>query len=263
MIEQSEDLPAKRRFPANTVVYSYVRFSTVEQRKGSGQERQESLAAKWCAERNLTLFKNYSDLGVSAFKGKNAAEGALSEFIKCIEDGRVRPGSILIVESLDRLSRDKINKAAELFLSIINRGVTIVTLCDDYVYSPENFDFAQLVMSLAIFMRANDESVMKSQRKAGSWKIKREKAKATNAVLGGNRPRWIRVFEGKYELIPDEAEKIRSLFRDYVGGLGIYLLNKKYKIPKPTISYWLDNPVEHISAPSLPNRTSTRVANAS
>jgi len=235
-------MPSKT--PVVPLVYSYVRFSTLEQRKGTGQQRQEELAEVWCQKRGYTLVKNYSDLGVSAFKGKNATEGALAEFLKCVEDGRICPGSILLVESLDRLSRQQVNKAAELFLSIVNRGITVVTLADGYEYTPDKFDFSQLVMSLAIFLRANDESKMKSQRKAASWKFKRERAKRDSSPLGAKTPRWISLKDGRYQLIPDEAEKVRAIFRDYTtGGMGLYLLSKKYGIAKPTISYWISNPV--------------------
>lgn len=229
---------------ATPLVYSYTRFSTPEQRKGTGRQRQDQLAETWCAKRGYTLVHNYSDLGVSAYHGKNAVEGNLAEFLRCVDDGRIKPGAILLVESLDRLSRQQINKAAELFLGIVNRGITVVTLADDCTYSAEKLDFSQLVMSLAIFLRANDESKMKSQRKAASWKIKREKAQKESTPLGGNAPRWIKVSNGKYELVPDEAAKVRAIFQDYsYGGMGLYLLSKKYNIPKATISYWLTNPV--------------------
>src|SRR5438128_1281383 len=93
------------RVPA---VYSYTRFSTGEQRKGTGQQRQDKLAAEWCIARGFALATNYSDLGVSAFKGKNATHGALARFLACVESGVVTRGSVLIVESLDRLSRQNV-----------------------------------------------------------------------------------------------------------------------------------------------------------
>jgi hypothetical protein len=60
------------------------------------------------------------DAGVSAFRGRNAATGALRGFLDACEQKRVRPGSCLIVENLDRLSRDETLDAVMLFLSILN-----------------------------------------------------------------------------------------------------------------------------------------------
>jgi len=88
--------------------YSYVRFSTAEQAAGDSRRRQTDLAADYVKRHGLTLDieLNMRDLGVSAFKGKNLEEtAALGAFRRGIEDGMVEPGSVLLVESLDRISR--------------------------------------------------------------------------------------------------------------------------------------------------------------
>lgn len=41
----------------------------------------------------------------------------------------------MLVESLDRLSRDKVPTALRLLLSLTEKGIVIVTLMDDQVYS--------------------------------------------------------------------------------------------------------------------------------
>jgi DNA invertase Pin-like site-specific DNA recombinase len=66
------------------------------------------------------------DAGRSAFKRKDFETYALAEFIAHIKSGRVKPGSYLLVENLDRLSRE--DEATELFLSIVNKGVVVVQL---------------------------------------------------------------------------------------------------------------------------------------
>jgi DNA invertase Pin-like site-specific DNA recombinase len=52
----------------------------------------------------------FRDIGVSACK--NAADGALRAFVAPVEDGRVPQGSFLVVESLDRISRQAVREAA-------------------------------------------------------------------------------------------------------------------------------------------------------
>jgi DNA invertase Pin-like site-specific DNA recombinase len=54
----------------------------------------------------------FRDIGVSAYRGKNAADGALRAFVAPVEDGRVPQGSFLVVESLDRISRQAVREAA-------------------------------------------------------------------------------------------------------------------------------------------------------
>ena len=65
---------------------------------------------------------------MSAFRGKNKHRGALSKFLQEIEDGRIPKGSVLLVENLDRLSREGIDEAGDLFKKIIRTGVDIATL---------------------------------------------------------------------------------------------------------------------------------------
>src|ERR1700747_3247772 len=93
--------------------YSYLRFSTPEQRKGDSLRRQTVAAEEYAKRHGLALDTelNLRDLGISAFRGNNVAVGALGAFLKAIRDGLVPKGSLLLVESLDRVSRQTARKA--------------------------------------------------------------------------------------------------------------------------------------------------------
>jgi hypothetical protein len=69
----------------------------------------------------------------SAFRGRNAVKGTLKLFLDALDKGVIKPGTYLLIESLDRLSRNEVDEAFELFMSIIRRGITIVTLSDEQV----------------------------------------------------------------------------------------------------------------------------------
>lgn len=118
----------KMKNPQRQKAYSYVRFSTTDQKKGDSLDRQMEKTLKYIKEHDLELDTtlNLTDAGVSAFKGKNVDEGRLGQFIQAIDYGRVRKGSYLIVESLDRPSRQNVEDALELFLRIIRKGIIIV-----------------------------------------------------------------------------------------------------------------------------------------
>lgn len=60
--------------------------------------------------------------------------GRLAAFLKLVKTGKVVKGSYLIVESLDRLSRNDLPKALRLFLDILEAGIVVVTLSDNHVY---------------------------------------------------------------------------------------------------------------------------------
>src|SRR5688572_26822263 len=97
--------------------YSYIRFSRPEQLRGDSLRRQLELSETWCRKNKVFLDDTLKlrDLGVSAHRGQNATTGKLGAFLEAIKDGIVKPGSILLVESLDRLSRNQILDALNLF----------------------------------------------------------------------------------------------------------------------------------------------------
>src|SRR5690242_4190903 len=109
--------------------YSYSRISTKIQAKGHGIERQLEDARLFAAEHDLELDHELSltDVGVSAFKGKNAASGNLGKILRAIEDGRIASGSWLIVESFDRLSRQDVFSAFSMISRIVDAGIIIAT----------------------------------------------------------------------------------------------------------------------------------------
>ena len=86
--------------------YSYIRFSTPEQLKGDSLRRQLDLSEKYAIENGLELDTTLKlrDLGLSAYHKVNVEKGALGVFFEAIKDGRIKRGSYLLVESLDRLS---------------------------------------------------------------------------------------------------------------------------------------------------------------
>ena len=73
----------------------------------------------------------FTDEGVSGFKGKNFSnESALSAFLKLVENRTVEKGSVLIVENMDRLSRQSIIPCMTKFMEIIGKGVSIGVICN-------------------------------------------------------------------------------------------------------------------------------------
>ena len=205
------------------VVYSYIRFSTKKQILGDSLRRQKEMGEEWIArnghtQADLTLH----DLGVSAFRGKNKHEGALKEFLDAIESGRVSPGSFLLVENLDRLSREGVNKAYTLFTSILSAGVNIVVLRPfEQVYSKESQnDLVELLMPLMSFYLAFLESKNKSDRLRKSWQQKRKEA-PEGVPFDGRCPSWIQRNK-KSQCFEKKAgwEAIKFIFQRTVEGVG-------------------------------------------
>lgn len=216
-----------------TKAYSYIRFSTPEQMKGDSLRRQLEKSQVYAAEHELELDTtlNMRDLGVSAFRKANVEKGNLGAFIKAIEKGIVKPGSHLLVESLDRLSRAEVADALRIFLNIIEHGIVIVTLADNRVYSKEsvNKNSVELIISIAVMMRSHDESLTKSVRRRASWQQAKKLASQSGKKITRKVPFWLSLPDkaGEFVIKPDEVAVVRQIFEWAKSGLGYLLISKK------------------------------------
>lgn len=208
--------------------YSYLRFSTPEQMKGHSFDRQSTRAQEYALRNHLDLDDKltFHDLGVSGYRGKNSETGMLAEFLEAVRTGLVPRGSYLLVESLDRICRQAARKALRVLESICEEGITVVTLTDGRSYTVEILDTdpMALTMALLVFIRANEESASKSMRLKAAWSAKR--AKADKKPLTSLAPSWLRLDKetGKFQVIPECAEVVRRIFREYLAGRGPALI---------------------------------------
>ncbi|HEU0078229.1 MAG TPA: recombinase family protein [Longimicrobiaceae bacterium] len=211
--------------------YSYTRFSSPEQAAGDSFRRQTSLAQKYALERGLDLDDRltFHDLGVSAFRGANAATGRLAAFLEAVRGGLVEPGSYLLVESLDRISRQTARTALRVLEQLVDEGVTVVTLSDGREYTADRLDNdpTALLLSLLVFIRANEESATKARRLRSVWEAKR--ATATARPLTGMCPGWLELDRraGAFVVREDRAEVVRRIFRDTLAGSGRNTIAKR------------------------------------
>lgn len=164
------------------------------------------------------------DIGVSAFKGANVkAEGALGRFLQAIEDGKIEHGSYLLVESLDRFSRQEIIDSMSLFFKILRGNIKLVTLTDGQVYE-DGADFQQVLFSLVIMSRAYEESKMKSERVSAAWERKRKEANSkilTKRTLG-----WLKVNRKGtgFDVVEEKAAIVQQIFDLCIAGMGNYAI---------------------------------------
>ncbi|BCS97850.1 site-specific recombinase [Desulfoluna limicola] len=204
--------------------YSYIRFSTSEQLKGDSLSRQTKAAEEYAKKRGLNIDTTLSlrDLGVSAYSGANRQRGALSVFLKCVEKGKVPEGSILIVESLDRLSRESVSTAFGQFTSIIDSGITIVTLFDGMEYKKGSLDMHEMLTSLISMSRAHEESRTKAKRLASAWGEKRNRI--AEKKLTARCPAWLTLDkeQNKFEIVDNRDKTIERIFALCLGGTGTY-----------------------------------------
>lgn len=216
------------------LVYSYIRFSDAKQAAGASLERQREYARRWASDNGLTLDESLSmsDEGLSAYHQRHITQGALGAFLAAIEDGRVRPGSVLVVEGLDRLSRAAPIQAQGQLAQIINAGITVVTASDGKVYSSESLlkNPMDLIHSLLVMIRAHEESATKSLRVRDAIRRQCEGWVAgtyRGLVQYGQKPGWLRIEGGKWVLIEERADALRYMVDMFLRGFGVGAIARK------------------------------------
>jgi DNA invertase Pin-like site-specific DNA recombinase len=190
----------------------------VRQGQGSSIERQLKLTREYCDRHNLILNESMTDEGLSAYAGDHTARGSLGRFMQAVEEGRIERDTYLIVESLDRLSRQAVRPALTQFLRLIDAGIKIVTLFDGRVYedTSESVEI-DLIVAILNMSEAHKSSLSKSIRLKQAWDIKR----AGDAKLTRMCPAWLTYQDDKF--VPNAgADIVRRIYSEAANGLGSY-----------------------------------------
>ena len=205
-------------------VYSYVRMSTAEQLQGDSLRRQLEGTREFAAKLGLEVDGHLHDLGKSAFRGGNVdGDASLARFLDLLETGRIEPGSYLVVESLDRLSRQNVEVSFDLLRRIISKGVSVATLRpEQMIYSPGSFEsITPLLFALTGMMRSHEESKTKSERVGKAWKQKKIRA-AKLELISRRVPSWLIVTDDGIAAVPERAALVREIFEMLRDGWGAY-----------------------------------------
>ncbi|CAN5408262.1 recombinase family protein [soil metagenome] len=224
-----------------TLAYSYIRFSTNSQGFGDSLRRQVEGTERLCAEKGYVLdtLLSLRDLGVSGFRGKNAKKGALSTFLKAVRNGDILPGSALIVEDIDRLSRQEPLESFSLIHDIIMAGITLFTLTDRQVYTRESLrtNPSQLFILIGKIIRAHEESQTKSFR-VRAWRDPRLKeARERKVPIAQRLPGWIRLGPNGFELISEKTSALRRAIDMALDGKGPFAIARSFnREQRPVIS---------------------------
>jgi DNA invertase Pin-like site-specific DNA recombinase len=212
--------------------YSYIRFSHPAQAQGDSLRRQTEAAAEWCQRHGMKLdgATKLRDLGKSAFSGRhreNPDRNALAAFLKLVEQGKVPRGSHLVIENLDRLSREHIQPALLLVLNLLQAGIRIVQLKPVEMVFDEKSESMAVMMMIMELSRGHGESAMKSERIGKAWREKKQAARECGEAMTKTVPHWIEMHEGKYALIPDRAATVKYIFMLAARGYGLTSLTRR------------------------------------
>ncbi len=167
------------------------------------------------------------DEGLSAYHQKHITQGALGVFLRAVDAGLIAPGSVLVVEGLDRLSRAEPVLAQAQLAQIINAGISVVTASDGREYNRASLKAQpmDLVYSLLVMIRAHEESDTKSKRVKAAIRrqcVSWQGGTYRGVIRNGKDPKWLRWTGAAFEMVPDRAEAMRAAIGMFLAGHGGY-----------------------------------------
>ncbi|WP_300464231.1 recombinase family protein [Desulfobacula sp.] len=200
---------------------SYSRFSSAKQAKGDSLRRQTNVARKFADKHGLEFDETIIDRGFSGFKGDHVKKGALGRLLARIENGDIPVGSVIVVENIDRLSRQKVTDATSQFLDIIRSGINIHVTSQDFTFSKKNIDdnMGTFYVFTGEISRANQESKRKTELANAAWHNKRERAK-DGKLMTSLVPMWLKVENDIIEPIPERMKVVQQIFQLSEDGYG-------------------------------------------
>jgi DNA invertase Pin-like site-specific DNA recombinase len=218
---------------------SYLRFSTPEQALGNSTERQIQAARDYCSRNELELDESLSiaDEGLSAYKGHNVDRGSLGHFLAEVEDGKIPSGTALIVEKLDRFSREGPDETTDILKALTRNGVEVHVIASGagnamvlkHGFNKNLNDYIMIGLQAHL---AYQESRNKSDRCKSAWEAKKQAAIHSHTPLGKRIPTWLAIEgqvrgannkiidQGKIVEVPERAAVVQEVFRLASQGIG-------------------------------------------
>jgi DNA invertase Pin-like site-specific DNA recombinase len=206
---------------SGVIAYSYIRFSHADQLLGDSLRRQTEITAKYAEDHGMTLDDSLRpDLAVSAFRGKHRTKGHLADFVRKVQSGDVKRGSALLVESLDRLSREEPEEAYDFLRDLLRAGIEVHAVKDGEVYRHGEMDEFRIMKAVLTHSRSSQESKRKSER-CTQAAAQARKAIQSGKCVSARLPGWLEGEKGgRITIIPERVEIIRRIYRMAAEGMG-------------------------------------------
>lgn len=223
------------------IAYRYHRFSSARQDAGTSLKRQREATKKLCDKHPewTVVDPPLEDKGESAWHGDHLRVGNLGRFRQRVELREIEPGSILVIENLDRLSRQDVRTAKRWVEDITDLGI-IVAVCQPEMLLDADAMSGNNIGSMVIYLleagRSNKESGRKSEIQLE--KIEEFMTKARKGIAYSKRaPLWLSGDKDAkgFEVIEERAETVRQIYRWSAEGMGFASITK---LLNETIPAW-------------------------
>lgn len=180
---------------------AYVRWSTEDQSRGDSEQRQSGLAARLCQQHGWNLREVIVESGKSAFHGRHrVGAGKMLQLEQRAARGDLA-GCALLVENLDRMSRQEPLEGLNLLRAFTQQGVAVAETLSGEIWTADKIDSNWMIL-LSAFVRAGlayEESKKKSSRVRSAWEATQRTLRTHDGKADPRiSPSWIEVVDGEY-----------------------------------------------------------------
>jgi DNA invertase Pin-like site-specific DNA recombinase len=253
---------AKNRlaYTLSPLAISLIRFSSGKQSRGDSYRRQVAASEDFCDmkgwELDLSLHeKDVRKHTASAFRDEHIRKGPLGKFIALVEAGLLPKNRqiILLVEEIDRLTRQIHDQAYDLCLRLMRSGVWICTIMDGEIYTLDSINNSlekRLKLQLKLDA-AREHSAKLSNRLLAVWENRRARILAGERLVTDAAPSWFKVEGGELVLPSQHKQTIIRINRECRDGLGVRAITKLFnREPRePTLSgakFWSPTTIQRV-----------------
>jgi DNA invertase Pin-like site-specific DNA recombinase len=204
---------------------AYLRWSTDDQTAGNSLERQTANVEAYCQRNALELIETLADDGLSAFKGEHLSRGKLGQLLAKADKGRYR-GFCLVVEQMDRLSRQGIDETWQLVRRILKNGIELhITQQNRVVRSLD--DLPTVIMQAVESFSAQEYSRKLKERVSAAWSDKKHKGE-NGVSITSKLPAWLDGVTGQPITVnATKADIVRQIFELASQGIGKRLIARR------------------------------------
>jgi hypothetical protein len=215
-------------------VYSYIRFSDPQQADGVSTDRQQENADSYCKRHPGYVLDKTLDVDIaSAFHGDHRKKGVLGVFLKFVETGKIARGSILLVENVDRFSREGVFVTLrESIFKMFEHGIALHTIAPEVKYEPGCENGTEFIGLMLYIQAAHAASARRSDLMKDARARERGWAQASKRIMTKQAPHWIALKEHKdrsteWIFKPGGKEAINLIFKLKLQGLGNDLITER------------------------------------
>ena len=211
-------IPAKSREETghterNLRVAAYCRVSTDQEEQESSYEAQISYYTEKIGKNNdWQMAGIFADEGITGTQAKKRPE-----FLKMIRLCRQRKIDMVLTKSLSRFARntvDSLNYIREL------KALGIAVIFEKENINTLETDTEMMLTIMSCFAQAESESISKNV----SWGIRQSFKNGTVPMQYARLLGYKKGDGGNAEIIPDEAEVVREIYRCYLDGMSMNLI---------------------------------------